>query len=207
MTMIWTLTPPRIKPFVKVTVILAQGEWSIAKDIGSFFKWCNARQQQTFFNMVNVMSSTLEASVFMGKNYSENLHSIKKQVMISLWNRLMFDISQKLIVGQSGEFFLECHQSTGKILHGNNYLWSMKKKSSVYRVQRFMYSQILCYVLERWTQHQILSGKISWCGFREFIAIQNFRHNWIRMEYFHRIHLRKVQEFMTKMGDPSHFKV
>ena len=24
------------------------------------------------------MSSTLEASVFMGKNYSENLHSIKK---------------------------------------------------------------------------------------------------------------------------------
>ena len=33
-------------------------------------------------------SSTLEASVFMRKDYSENLHSIKKkQGMISLWNR------------------------------------------------------------------------------------------------------------------------
>ena len=40
-------------------------------------------------------------------------------------------------------------QSTGKILHGNSYLWSMMKKSSVYRMQRYMYSQILCYVLER----------------------------------------------------------
>ena len=33
------------------------------------------------------MSSTLEASVFMGKNYSENLHSIKIQGKISQWNR------------------------------------------------------------------------------------------------------------------------
>ena len=38
----------------EVTVILAQGESSIAKDIGPFFKRCNARHRQTFFNLVNV---------------------------------------------------------------------------------------------------------------------------------------------------------
>ena len=40
------------------------------------------------------------------------------------------------------------------------------KKSSVSRMQGFMYFQILCYVLERWirTQHQIPFGKNSWVG-------------------------------------------
>ena len=45
--------------------------------------------------------------------------------------------------------FLECLKSAGNILHGNNYLWSMMKKSSVSHMQRFMYSQILCDVLDR----------------------------------------------------------
>ena len=42
------------------------------------------------------------------------------------------------------------------------------KKSSVCRMERFMYSRILCYALERWirTQHQILFGKNSWVGSR-----------------------------------------
>ena len=42
------------------------------------------------------MSSTLELSVFMGKDYLENLHSTLKQ---------MVDISEKLVVGQSDEIF------------------------------------------------------------------------------------------------------
>ena len=33
----------RIEPFSKITIILAQGEWSSAKDIGPVFKRCNAR--------------------------------------------------------------------------------------------------------------------------------------------------------------------
>ena len=44
------------------------------------------------------VSSTLEASVFIGKNYSENLHSIK-----NTWEELtlkqMFDISEKVDIG------------------------------------------------------------------------------------------------------------
>ena len=48
------------------------------------------------------MSSTLEASVFIGKNYSEHLHSIKNTGN-NLTLKQMFDISGKLIVGQSDE--------------------------------------------------------------------------------------------------------
>ena len=48
------------------------------------------------------MSSTLEASVFMGNNYSEILHSIKNTGK-NLTLKQMFDISEKLIVGQSDE--------------------------------------------------------------------------------------------------------
>ena len=64
--------------------------------------------------------------------------------------------------------FMEWLQLTGKLFHGNNYLWSVMKKSSVSRTRRFMYFQILCYVLERWirTQHQILLGKKNWVGSR-----------------------------------------
>ena len=76
------------------------------------------------------MSSTLEASVFTGKNYSDNLHSFR-------------NAGKDLTLKQM------CLKSAGKILHGNIHLWSMMKKSQVSRMQRFMYSQILCYVLER----------------------------------------------------------
>ena len=50
------------------------------------------------------MSSTLEASVFMGKNYSENLQSIKN-IGNNFILKQMFDISEKLLVGQSDEIF------------------------------------------------------------------------------------------------------
>ena len=50
------------------------------------------------------MSSTLEASVFMVKNCSENLHSIEDTGK-NLTLKQMFDISEKLIVGQSDEIF------------------------------------------------------------------------------------------------------
>ena len=50
------------------------------------------------------MSSTLEVSVFMGKNYSENLRSIKNTGK-DLTMKLMFDISEKLIVGQSDDIY------------------------------------------------------------------------------------------------------
>ena len=50
------------------------------------------------------MSSTVEASVFMGKNYSDNLHSIKNTVK-NLTLKQMFEISEQLILEQSDEIF------------------------------------------------------------------------------------------------------
>ena len=47
------------------------------------------------------MSSTKEASVFMGKNYSDNLQSIKNTGAL----KNMFEISEQLILQQSDEIF------------------------------------------------------------------------------------------------------
>ena len=49
------------------------------------------------------MSSTMEASVFMGKKYSEFLHSIKIQKISTM--KQMFDISEKMIAEQSDEIY------------------------------------------------------------------------------------------------------
>ena len=46
----------------------------------------------------------MEASVLMGKNYSKNLHSIKN-TGTDLTMKQMFDISEKLIVGQPDEIY------------------------------------------------------------------------------------------------------
>ena len=50
------------------------------------------------------VSSTLQVSVFMGRNYSDNLHSIKNTGE-KLAFKQMFDISEKLISEQSDEIF------------------------------------------------------------------------------------------------------
>ena len=47
------------------------------------------------------MSSTLEASVFMGKSYSDIWHSIKNTEDLTM--KQMFDISEKWITEQSDE--------------------------------------------------------------------------------------------------------
>ena len=49
------------------------------------------------------MFSTLQASVFMGKNYLDNLHSIKNTDDLTM--KQMCDMSEKLIVGQSDEIY------------------------------------------------------------------------------------------------------
>ena len=49
------------------------------------------------------MSSTLQASVFMVKNYSDNWHSIKNTEDLTM--KQMFDISEKLVSEQSDEIY------------------------------------------------------------------------------------------------------
>ena len=90
------------------------------------------------------MFSTLEASVFMGKDYSHNVHSVKNTGK-DLTLKQMFDISEKLILEQSDEIF-----GLSQVSWENS---SWKQLSLVNdeesRMHRFMFSQILCYVLER----------------------------------------------------------
>ena len=50
------------------------------------------------------LSSTVEASVFMGKTCSDNLHSIKN-TWGNLILKLMFEISEQLILEQSNGIF------------------------------------------------------------------------------------------------------
>ena len=50
-----------------------------------------------------LMSSTLQASVFMGKNYSDTLHYIKNTENLTM--KQMLDISEKLISEQSHEIY------------------------------------------------------------------------------------------------------
>ena len=49
------------------------------------------------------MSSTMQASIFMGKNYSENLQSIKNTEDLTM--KQLFNRSEKLISEQSDEIY------------------------------------------------------------------------------------------------------
>ena len=106
----------------------------------------------------------------------------------------MIDISEKLIIEQSGEI-LECLKSARKILHGENYHWSMMKKSSVSRMQRSLCIFRFCVMSWKYAPEPnikyYLGRQVN--VVQEFITVQNFGHNWrradgIRVEYFLRIH-------------------
>ena len=80
----------------------------------------------------------------------------------------------------------------------------------------FMYFRILCYVLERWirTQHQtVCEEQLSWfkdsshCRTLDTIDGEPMEWEWNISPRFTTLQLiSKVQEFMTKMGDPSQIK-
>ena len=110
------------------------------------------------------MSSTLQSSLYSwGKNYSDNLHSIKIQ-KISQWNKCSTYLRNWYPNNQMRS--MEWKPLTGKTLHGSICLWLVMKKSSVSCKQRSTYSHILYYVLERWTRthNQIMHGKTGWRG-------------------------------------------
>ena len=139
------------------------------------------------------MTSTLEAPIFMGKEYSENLRSNKKyKEQSQQWNRCLTCL-KKLIVGHSDEI-MEWPQLIGRILHVNNYLWLVMKKSSVSRTRRFAYFLILCYAMERCTRthNQRLSGKTSWRGSKVHqnteLWTQLTENRWNSSGNFRRIH-------------------
>ena len=111
------------------------------------------------------MSSTLQASVFMGKEYSENLVGIKNTEDLTM--KQMFDTSEKSIAEQSDEIYgvntTTWVDSSWKHLS----LIGDEDVISLSHAKVYVF-QILCYASKRWTRthNQILSGKTSWRGSR-----------------------------------------
>ena len=107
------------------------------------------------------MSSTLEASVFMGKNYSDNSHSIKNTGR-NLTLKKMFEISEQLTLEQSDEIFgvsqTNWESSPWKQLSlvNDEEVISLSQKVYVFS------DSVLC--LGKMNQNQILFGNDSWNG-------------------------------------------
>ena len=82
------------------------------------------------------MSSTLQSSVFMEKNYSDNWHSIKNTKDLTM--KQMFDMSEKL-VSEQDEIYGVKTTKLGKALHGSTCLCLVVNKSSIFNAQKFTY--------------------------------------------------------------------
>ena len=106
------------------------------------------------------MSSTLRASVRMGKNYSDTWHSIKNSEDLILKQK--FDISEKLVSEQPEEIYgvktINWENSSWKYLS----LIGDEQVISLQRTKVYVFSDsVLCLGKENETQNQILLGKTS----------------------------------------------
>ena len=122
------------------------------------------------------MSSTLEASIFMEKEYSEILRSIKNTGN-NLTMKQTFDISGQLIVGQSDEIYgvtpMNWEDSSWKQLS----LVSDEEVISLLHTKVYVFSDsVLCLgqMNENPQSNMAWEDKLT---FQEFITIQNFGHN------------------------------
>ena len=123
------------------------------------------------------MSSTLETSVFMGKNYSETLRSIKNTGN-DLTLKQMFDISDKLITEQSDEIYgvtpINWEDSSWKQL-------SLVNDEEVISLLHAKGLRIFRFCVMSWKDES--KPNIKYCLGRtaelvqRFTAIQNFGHN------------------------------
>ena len=104
------------------------------------------------------MFSAWNASISMGKEYSEHLRSIKNTGN-NLAMEQMFDISEKLTVGQSDEIY-GVTPNDWKILLGSIYLWSAMKKSPVFRTRSFTYFSDLLFCFGK--MHQTAQSNTVW---------------------------------------------
>ena len=139
------------------------------------------------------MTSTLEASVFMGKEYSENLHSIQ-------------NTGNSLAMTQNVWHIWKVDSGTIRwdFWSVSNQLWKLSMETMISGQWWRSHQSLACKGL-RIFRFWVMSWKdereptIKYCLGRqvdvvqEFTTIQNFGHNWwrahgIRVEYFPTIH-------------------
>ena len=104
------------------------------------------------------MSVTLESAVFMGKNYSDNLHSIKNTKDLTM--KQMFDISAKLVSEQNEISGLE---TIGWENHSWKYM-SLIGDKQVISLQRTMVYVFSDSVLCLGKIHENSQSNYAWSG-------------------------------------------
>ena len=138
------------------------------------------------------MSVTLESAVFMGKNHSDNQHSIKNTDDLTM--KQMFEYLRSWYPNNQMRF-LEWKQLIGKTLHGSIclWLWWTSHQSLAHKGLR-----ILRFCVMPWKDER--EPSINYCMGRQIDVVQTFTRNFqsfgqkwwwangIRVEDFPRIH-------------------
>ena len=159
-----------------------------------------------------LMSWTVNASVFMGKNYSDNLHSIKNTGN-SLTLKQMFDISEKMTVGQSDEIFGVSQSRSESSPWKQISLVNDEEVISLSHAKLYVISDsVLCLgkVNQNQTSNTVWEEKLSWFKdspqYRTLDTIDGepMEFEWNIFQGFTTLQLvQEVQKFMNKMIDPS----
>ena len=182
----------RIRHVVNIQIILAQDEWSNAKDSGRILKKCNTRQQQTFFHLVNVYVFDIGSVCTHGKELIGNFTFHKNTKQISQWNRCSTYLKSWWPNNQIRSMvwkhlFYWCDSSWNHVsLIGDEEVVSLSREG-------LCIFQCLYCVLEK-RESIIKHCMVRKIGVvQKFITIQNFGHNWWwangnRVEYFPQIH-------------------
>ena len=182
----------RIEPFSKITIMREQGEWPIAKDIGPFFKRCNARHRQTFFNLVNVCLRHWK-HLYSWERITQTIYIPKKKGGRSHFKADVRQIWKVDIGTFRWDFWSVSHQlgkfSMETIIFGQ---WRRSHQSLAYKGLCFLRFSVTSWKGESEHNSKFCLGRTVGLVQR-FTTIQNFGHNWrrtdgIRVEYFPRIH-------------------
>ena len=160
------------------------------------------------------MSSTLQASVFMGKNYSDNLHSITNTEDLTM--KQMFNISETLITEQSDEIYgvntIDWEHSSWKHLS----LVGGEKVISLLHTKFYVFSDsVLCLgkVNENPKSNIAWEDRLKWVkSSSEYRALDRIDGDLMEFEWnifpgFTTLQLcSKVQEFLSNMStEPEDF--
>ena len=210
---ITTIRRNRIRFVVKIHIILAQGEWSSAKEAKTIFNTCNKRQRQTFCNMVNVYVFNIASICIHGKNYSDIWHSIKKQ-KISQWKRCSTYLKNWCPNNQmrSMEKTINWEDSSWKYLS----LIGDEQVISLQRTKVYVFSDSVLY-LGKMNEHPQSNG--AWedkCGwFRSSPEYRNFdridcelmEFEWNIFPGFNTLRLsQEVKQLLLRLGEtPENF--
>ena len=161
------------------------------------------------------MSLTVEASVFMGKNYSDKLYSIKNTGE-NLTLKQMFEISEQLILEQSDDIFgvaqISLESSPWKQLS----LVNLEQVISLSHAKVYVFSDsLLCLgkVNQNPTSNTAWERQLDWfkdsSQYRTLDTIDGepMELEWNIFPGFTTLELvREVQTFMSKMGEPEQFQ-